>query len=583
MRRILRDFYRDIASRKSFWVPLVFLTYGTFGFSMLQRTVGADDLATGLYVDGTLWLQELRWGAVLWKKIFSFGEYVPFADKYLSVCLLMIDAALFAAILYVLSGRRRWVWLYTLPACGFITYAVLQEVWEFTCGATIVVPGSYLLTFLALLYLLTRDRPTLRSTLTAGVLLAFVTSAAESLAPVYVSMVLLILFYKYCVREPGPEADDCVTRRFPGRAGWFFEGLSCAAPLAIGLVLRLIVGYAIMGILHLQFQHTGATKIYWPLSGEQLRTLICEFLVNYVAAGLVYLPIGVFVGCAVLFAAYAIRLCVKRRSALPLFLGFCSGLSLFFLMLIQAMVMWYRTAITLMVFTGFCVFLAMELLGRVLDPAVSPESAAFRAAREADMDGDRERAASLRPRGALPALRRYLCLAAAACLLLLCWRQGIYENKLLALNNQRSENEAAYMQQIGLKLVSEYEKKPLVFAGNYDLGHNVWVQTTVAGDSLRERLFYKIRHKLTGKGSGKPFNYVQTDASSAVDWYNRQFKGQLMGAYLAYWGYDYEVISGLSDKEYHKYLDLAAERNMTSGQIIDMGDYLLICIGRLNY
>ena len=53
--------------------------------------------------------------------------------------------------------------------------------------------------------------------------------------------------------------------------------------------------------------------------------------------------------------------------------------------------------------------------------------------------------------------------------------------------------------------------------------------------------------------------------------------------YLAYWGYDYEVISGLSDKEYHKYLDLAAERNMTSGQIIDMGDYLLICIGRLNY
>ncbi len=575
MRRTLRDFYRDIASRRTFFVPLFFFTFAAFGYSMLQRTVGPDDLVTGLYVDGTLWLQELRWGAVLWKKIFSFGDYVPFSDKYLSVCMLMVDAALFGAILYTLCGKKRRVLLYLLPACAFVTFPLFQEIWEFTCGATIVVPGSYLLTFLIILYQLTQDRPTLRSILTSGAVMTLVCSAAESLAPVYVSMVLLILYYKYCAAEDHP-------RRFSGKAGWFFEGLSYAAPLAIGLVLRMVIGYSILGILGLPFQHTGATKIYWPLTGEELAALVCEFLVNYVAAGLVYLPIGVFVVCAVFFAIWSVRLSIRRRSALPVFLGLCAGLSLFFLTLIQAMVMWYRTAITLMVFTGFCVFLVMEQVENVLDPAVSTEAAAFKAARDAALNGNREQAASLSPRGALPRLRRGLCLAVTAGLLLLCWRQAIYENQLLAMNNLRSENEAAYMRQIGMKLVSEYEKKPLVFAGNYDLGHYSWVHTAAAGNSPREKLFYKIRHKLTGKGSAKTFVYVQSDVTSAIDWYNHNFEAELLDRYLAYWGYDYEVISGFTSKEYRQYLEIAAGLGMTSGQIVDMGDYLLICVGRLD-
>ena len=90
MYSLLKEFSEKITSRKSYWIPLLFYTFGAYGFSMLNRTVGADDLATPLYVDSTIWLAELRWGAVLWKKIFSFGACVPFLDKYLSICFLML-------------------------------------------------------------------------------------------------------------------------------------------------------------------------------------------------------------------------------------------------------------------------------------------------------------------------------------------------------------------------------------------------------------------------------------------------------------------------------------------------------------
>ena len=623
MRKTLRDFYKDIASSKAFWMPLLFFTFGTFGFSMLHRTVGADDLATGRYVDGTIWLQELRWGAVLWKKVFSFGEYVPFVDKYLSACFLVLAATAFAALWYYLSGKRKWVLLYTVPACAFVTYPILQEIWEYTCGGCLIVPGDFFLTFLTLLFLLVQKKPNVRATVIAGLVLTLICSSAESLAPVYVAMVLMILYYKYCVAEPAPEGASCGARLFKGKAGWFFEGLSFAAPLALALVLRLVIGYGIMGVLNLHFQHTGATKIYWPLTGEELRKLIGKFLTHYVAAAFVYMPIGVFIFFAFLFILFTFWRCYKKKSSLPLFLGICVGLSLFFLTILQGMVMYYRTAITLMVFVGFCVFLSMELLARVLDPAASAEAAAFAARRRAEIaledreahtgdgslraeeaaaagaglaagaasagaasapaDGPTAGAPLLPPKPGMPArVRRFVCQALVALLLLLCWRQGIYQSKLLSLNNLRSENEAHFLRTVGYQLNAQFDKKPLLFVGNYDNGVYLWQHTTAVTNTWGEKIFYKMRRKFTGiKPSGSPYNYVQTDIVGGVDWYRRQFDGELMSAYLAYWGYDYDVISNLSDEEYTHYCELAKSFNMQSGQIVDMGDYILICIGRL--
>ena len=78
----IKEFHEKISSRKEYWIPLLFYTFAAYGFSMLNRTVGADDLATPLYVNDTVWLRELRWGAVLWKKLFLRAKLsISFAGR----------------------------------------------------------------------------------------------------------------------------------------------------------------------------------------------------------------------------------------------------------------------------------------------------------------------------------------------------------------------------------------------------------------------------------------------------------------------------------------------------------------------
>ena len=293
MRSLIKEFNEKIAGRKEYWIPLLFYTFGAYGFSMLNRTVGADDLATPLYVNDTYWLRELRWGAVLWKKLFSFGACVPFLDKFLSVCLLMLAGTAFSCILFMINGKKDRPLLYTVAACSFITFPIICEIWEFTCGGTLIVPGDFFCTFVILLWLLSAQenlqppegkssiarriksqrvlQSQARTCLLAGILLTPVISSAESIAPVYVTTVLIILFYRYCVRGTAPGR----------KTAWFFEGVRFAIPLVISFILRLVIGYGIMGVLHLTYQHTGATRISWPLSGQELMDLFKGVLIDY--------------------------------------------------------------------------------------------------------------------------------------------------------------------------------------------------------------------------------------------------------------------------------------------------------------
>ena len=192
----------------------------------------------------------------------------------------MLAGTAFACLFYLMNGKRDRVWLYTVAACSFITYPIICEIWEFTCGGTIIVPGDYFCCFMLLLMILTGSTETVpaqaRTLLTAGVLLTPVISSAESIAPVYVTAVLIILFYRYCVR-----------RTARGRkTAWFFEGVRFAIPLFIAFVLRLVIGYGIMGIMGLKFKHTGDTSIGWKHGeiGSQLIALFKGILINYGAA-----------------------------------------------------------------------------------------------------------------------------------------------------------------------------------------------------------------------------------------------------------------------------------------------------------
>ena len=566
MRSLIKEFNEKIAGRKEYWIPLLFYTFGAYGFSMLNRTVGADDLATPLYVNDTYWLRELRWGAVLWKKLFSFGACVPFLDKFLSVCLLMLAGTAFSCILFMINGKKDRPLLYTVAACSFITFPIICEIWEFTCGGTLIVPGDFFCTFVILLWLLSAQenlqppegkssiarriksqrilQSQARTCLLAGILLTPVISSAESIAPFYVTTVLIILFYRYCVRGTAPGR----------KTAWFFEGVRFAIPLVISFILRLVIGYGIMGVLHLTYQHTGATRISWPLSGQELMDLFKGVLIDYGVAALINLPITIFIVCTILFAVRCIVLCVKRKSILPVFLGICTGLSLFLITIIQGTVMYYRTAITLMVFCAFVFYLAAEDFYRLIDNGILN-------------------------RNRLPVV---LGRCGLVLLLFITWRQTAHLHRFLALNNQRYDNEAAVMQQIGFKLASDYDtSKPIIFVGNFSNGDAFYNVTHDTGKTRAGNLYRRIRHKIDGTELWKSPALVQTTVSSAIDWYHWEFDGELMGQFLAYYGYDYDV-RALSRKDLEPYNEEALSLEMKPFNILDRGDYLLVCVGRLD-
>ena len=460
----------------------------------------------------------------------------------------MLAGTAFACIFYLINGKRERVWLYTIAACSFITFPILCEIWEFTCGGTIIVPGDYFCCFMLILWLLTSRADSFfaqtKTLLAAGILLAPVISSAESIAPVYISTVLILLFYRHCIRRISPD----------NKSAWFFEGVRYAIPLVIAFILRLIIGYGIMAVLHLKHRHTGATTIAWPLTGEEIAALFKGLLVNYGAAALVNLPITIFIVCTVLFTIRCFILAFRNKSVLPVFLGICIGISLFLITLIQGQVMYYRTAITLMVFCAFVFYLHAENFYDLINSGVLKS-------------------------------RRFRVLAGRCGLVLLLfitWRQAAHLHRYLALNNQRYDNEAAVMEQICFKLTDEYDtSKPLVFVGDFSNGDASYAATHDMAESWNGRLFRKIRQKIDGTEDWKAPMLVQTTVSSAIDWYHWEFDGQLMGDFLAYYGYDFDCMA-LSRTELEPYNEKALELGMTTYDIADCGDYLLICLGRLD-
>ena len=528
MTAILKEFYDNILKKKSFWIPMLFFTWAAYGFSMMNRTISMDDLATPFYVDGTVWLSEYRWGAVLWKKLFSFGDCTPYIDKFLSVHQLMAGAVVAVCIMYLLNGRQKKVWLYTIPACIMVTFPLLNEIWEYTCGATIVTAGDFLLVGTAILWQLVQKKPSPKSLALSSLILTFVVCSAESQACVYITSVLLILFYRHCVWKGAEEK----------KTAWLTEGISFALPLAISVVLRFISGKIIMTAMSLERTYRGATAIKWPLSRKELVSMLRDTFEKYVVRGLVYFPIGTFVVCCLIFAVIVLVLAISRKKVLPLILGLFTGLSLFALMLLQGMTMYYRTAVNFVPFVGFVIYLLLEWI--------------------------------------LNMKRQTLARIAVIFLVWFCWRQSACMHKILALNNQRSENEADLLQQIGYRLVTEYPGRKVLIFGDSWVGNQIRDQITADPGGWNGKLYYKLRAKVLHSNETSDVKFLETNVCDTIDWYHTQFEAQLMDEYFSYFGYDVDYWSDIDEDHKHQIWLQAKERTMHAYELWDQGECVVV-------
>ena len=322
-------------------------------------------------------------------------------------------------------------------------------------------------------------------------------------------------------------------------------------PLIVAVVIRILVSIALYVLFDLQYFNTGNVGCMW-LHGnifDVARTMISDNFFLYFVAGLVYKPIGVFALCFFAFVVYIIIIAIMRKEWKPILLGVLIILSVFSLSFLTGMKLEYHTAQTTMIFASFVFYLMARW-------AIRLNHQAFKTSLLILMFG-------------------------------LCWHQSVYFNKLQDFNNLRSDNEAAAIHNIGMRLMSDYEQKPIVFVSRYSVGDWIDSRTKVDKDSWNGKLFCRVCDVFYNS-SKTNYRYIDSNINAVTQQQN------MLKNIFKYFGYDIDVIMPTLENgiytnldSYRKILEeadrVAKESHMRPYEIMDKGEYIIVQMSAKTY
>ena len=524
MNRIL-EFYKDIVSKKQFYFPIVFYAIVGYSFSIYNRTVGVDDLMRDFNVNNVNGMLSGRWGMVLWCKILGLIQYDPFIDRFIAL-LLYIMAAVLMSFLFYLINQKKDVLLYTVTASVFITYPLINEIWEYT-GVNFMIGGNLCMAILAAIILWTRFSTIRKRIVFSSLLLLLPISSYETAIFFYIALISIIILCENKNAEIPLTFVEWIKKNF-----YYF------LPCLIALVFRFIISLFINTLFDIQYRGGGATEIIWKNYDflPTLKGMIVSNIIHYGLFSLIYFPIAIFVFS--LFAFGIIVISYKKNRVSNIYLSIVVVSSLFLQAIIQGDMFPYRHTQTITLFVGFVSYLL----------CISPKIK----------------------------IRNYVFLF----MFCLCWYQAVYLNRILGLNNLRSDNEVAIIHKIGSRIVSEFEQKPVILVAPYKVGQYINKQVSVDESSWNGRLFRFIYEKIAGKLES-PYKYIDSNVNSASKEYCQ------IQQLFNYYGYDIEIIlnyiSGKQIKEGEKIqseaIQIAKEKKIGLYQIYDNGNYLIVNMG----
>ena len=531
----IKTFWNQVGRKNGFWIPVLFFTISTYGFSIFNRTVGIDDLAADLYVgSGNVMIAAGRWGMILWNKLAAIPRLSPASDRLLAATFLLAASILLSGLFYHVRNdkqNRTYVCKYTVLSCFLITYPILGEIWEYS-GANYMSTGGMLVSIVTCYYLITRWKVGIKEVLVAGVLMTLPMSGYEAGVLFYITLVCALLFYQFCLWG------DRNRKNLYCKNAILF-----ALPLVIALFLRWGIGNLLRLILRVEKGFNGATGIAWgnaPFS-DVLRKVIIDTTLNYVVNGIVYLPITFFLFAELFLFGYSVYLAIKKRSSMILARGVLLAISVFILPIMQGTFMQYRTAIPLSMLVSFSLFCLLECY----------------------------EGTGIVKRATLSVLAFYLI-----------WVQSAYLNSELALNNQRSENEMRTMSVVAQKILSIDSEKPVIFVGEYDTGEYFKQAKKEYVDSVGGDLYQKIINAFKNRFGDYYYTFFHLtefpDSNvNSVSNYSLAVNG-MMENYLAYLGYDIDVIDRNSELELvEEAKDIAQKTGMRSYEVQEEENYII--------
>ena len=100
--------------------------------------------------------------------------------------------------------------------------------------------------------------------LISGVALSVVASSYETGIFVYVTLVLMILFYKYCFARNNAKK----------KCQWIYEGFGFSIALFIAVGLRIVIGIFLFKIYGLTYAANGASMLEWQFTFSHVKSLV---------------------------------------------------------------------------------------------------------------------------------------------------------------------------------------------------------------------------------------------------------------------------------------------------------------------
>ena len=525
-----------------FMVCVILVTALSFGFAMTNVTISIDDLEGERYTgSGNDMLRAGRFGTFLWTRLTGAWDHAFLIDA------LSLAMMIFAVINWCILFRRVTDHAVSMEACTvfscvFVSYPLMNEVWEYT-GTNRIICGGYLLLSIALLLVYEQihegqwKKPW--RLILASLLMMLVCASYESVVAVYIFFVFAILALQIVY---GTEKEKTLWEVLR-------QGMIYASVLVAGLILRVVVHQIILAVMDLEAKTNGATKILWGTmpAGQILKNLALDWIRDYVFKGIIYFPLTELCVAAVVLLVIGVFAC-KKHGLVLLVPGAGMFLSLVILSLIQGEVSPYRTC---QVFAAFVAFVAMLV------------------ANWACGRGGKLRVGVL-------VLCGWLCFQQASCL-----------NYFLTMNHVRSEEEAYVIRDIGTDLESSFDmSKPVIFIGGYTLSDSTLEAVAVDEDSTAWKLYQNV-YAFTYQMMGEEYDVSQlsrelpqSNVNSVIQWGTHAYRQQGMQNLFAYYGFDYVLadVVAIRDEANAYAQSIGMPAYPKDGYIQDAGEYIIIRI-----
>ena len=530
---VIKDFYKNVVSRKSYWMPVLFLTLLAYGFSLSRNTLSVDDINMEYYFGNkAVMLAAGRWGMVLWMRLIGIFNYSPFIYKFFGLFFMIMASILLSCLFYVIrSHKQKDIYPYTLLSLVFLTYPLINEIWEYN-GANTMLAGNLMIVFATIIYLLYSKHHVLLRIVLSGLILTIVTSSYESGVFVYITTICCLIFYKYGVANQKKHIFK----------EWFSFGARFIPSLVISIILRIVIGCLIISIRGLKYSPVGDVSIGW-LSEDKSTYFgaILNLIKDHIFRGLynfLYYPITLFLVAIVFFIAFCIYLSIKKHRLTIMLLGIILFLSVFLLSFVKLSPMPYRTAQTFGLFVAFVVFLASNSI-----------------------------------------VFSKRCLRIGIIVLLSCVSiyQSVFLSQLFYYNNLRSDNELAIVRELGMKIYSLDTKKPVIVCGYYYYGDDILEKISVGDDNDVKKAYIKLIQNLTRYDDISSRKCIDTNINSIINW--SIYENFNLGSLFSYCGFDLDINTDLSLLDIQQKTDFAENKHMKPYEVADMGDYYLVYLG----